>query len=125
MGPAPRAHPQSPRRHGRQRHRLLRRFGLAARPRRPRALGRGRPSGAVKGELTIRVASADVAHILIADDDPDVLQLVTLTLELEGHRVVTAKIGEEAVRVATENRPDVIVLDVMMPKMDGVAAVRR
>ena len=66
-----------------------------------------------------------MARVLAADDQPDLLQLITLTLELEGHDVICATNGAEAVERATQERPDVIVLDVMMPKVDGLTALRR
>jgi len=66
-----------------------------------------------------------MARVLAADDQPDLLQLITLTLELDGHHVIGATNGAEAVERATAERPDVIVLDVMMPKVDGLTALRR
>jgi DNA-binding response OmpR family regulator len=63
--------------------------------------------------------------ILIADDDPDILALVSFRLERAGYEVVQARNGEEAVRVALARRPDLAVLDVMMPRIDGYEATRR
>jgi DNA-binding response OmpR family regulator len=63
--------------------------------------------------------------ILVADDDPDILTLVTVRLERAGYAVVTARDGEEAVQVALDRRPDLAVLDVMMPRADGYEATRR
>jgi len=57
--------------------------------------------------------------ILIADDDPDILRFVELNLRLEGYEVITAADGEQAVQVARANRPDMVILDVMMPRLDG------
>lgn len=57
--------------------------------------------------------------ILVVDDEPDVLLIVKTGLEMEGYQVVTASDGEEALGAAREERPDLILLDVMMPKMDG------
>jgi len=65
--------------------------------------------------------------VLCADDDEDILALVTLRLRRAGFDVVTAADGEEAVRVARERRPALAVLDVMMPKQTGyevLAALR-
>jgi DNA-binding response OmpR family regulator len=63
--------------------------------------------------------------ILIADDDPDILALVSFRLERAGYEVVQARNGEEAVQVALARRPDLAVLDVMMPLIDGYEATRR
>ena len=63
--------------------------------------------------------------ILVVDDEPDALRMLTLTLEIEGYEVVTAASGQEAIRQAVKERPDLIVLDVMMPQMDGYEVSRR
>jgi DNA-binding response OmpR family regulator len=64
------------------------------------------------------------ARILVADDDEDILNLVALMLEREGYAVLRARDGVEAVDVAFAERPDLLVLDVMMPKQDGFAVMR-
>lgn len=58
-------------------------------------------------------------HILVADDEEDVLMLCRVNLEFEGFEVSAAANGEEAVSEARERRPDLILLDVMMPVKDG------
>jgi DNA-binding response OmpR family regulator len=63
--------------------------------------------------------------ILIADDDPDILALVSFRLERAGYEVVQARNGEEAVQVALATRPDLAVIDVMMPRIDGYEATRQ
>jgi len=63
--------------------------------------------------------------ILIADDDPDILALVSFRLERAGYEVVQARNGEEAVQVALARRPDLAVIDVMMPRTDGYEATRQ
>ena len=63
--------------------------------------------------------------VLVADDDPDILQLVAFRLERAGYAVVQAIDGEQALRVATELEPDLAVLDVMMPKLTGYDVTRR
>jgi two-component system alkaline phosphatase synthesis response regulator PhoP len=60
------------------------------------------------------------ATILFADDDPDILEMISYNLKKEGYNVVTALNGEEAVQLCEKIQPDLILLDVMMPKMDGV-----
>jgi DNA-binding response OmpR family regulator len=63
--------------------------------------------------------------VLVADDDPDILALVTFRLERGGYDVVPANDGEEALRLALERAPDLAVLDVMMPKLDGYEVTTR
>lgn len=60
-----------------------------------------------------------MAQILIAEDDADVRRLMALALEGEGHRVATASDGVEALRALAEVVPDLLLLDVMMPNLDG------
>ena len=62
--------------------------------------------------------------ILIADDEEHIRELCTLYLEKEGYRVIAAEDGEAALETARARRPDLIVLDVMMPKMDGLEVCR-
>lgn len=68
---------------------------------------------------------AEEKRIVIADDDPVILRLIQVNLELEGYEVLTANNGEEAVDVATAERPDLIILDIMMPRLDGYQACER
>jgi CheY-like chemotaxis protein len=60
--------------------------------------------------------------ILIADDDPTIIMLLQVNLEMEGYDVVTAFDGQDAVEKAQAQHPDLIILDVMMPRMDGWSA---
>ena len=60
------------------------------------------------------------AVILAADDDDDILELVCLTLEPVGHRMIRASDGAEAIELAMQHRPDVCVLDVVMPERTGL-----
>ncbi len=62
--------------------------------------------------------------ILVVDDENYILHILDFSLGAEGYEVVTAEDGEEAVRKAKEQKPDLVVLDVMMPKMDGFEACR-
>ena len=62
--------------------------------------------------------------ILIVDDEPDILELIEYNLKKEGYLVFTASNGQEAVTSAKKNLPDLIILDIMMPKMDGIEACR-
>jgi DNA-binding response OmpR family regulator len=61
--------------------------------------------------------------ILAADDDEDILELVCLTLEQAGHKMIRANDGDEALELARRHRPDVCVLDVVMPARTGVEVV--
>ena len=63
--------------------------------------------------------------VLVAEDDEDILLLVATRLERDGFDVVTARTGEEALRLARERRPAVAVLDIGMPPPDGIEVVRR
>ena len=63
--------------------------------------------------------------ILAVDDDVQVLHLVRDTLEMEGYRVITADSGEAAVAAFEQQPPDLVVLDIMMPGIDGYAVCRR
>jgi two-component system alkaline phosphatase synthesis response regulator PhoP len=58
--------------------------------------------------------------ILIADDEPDILEIINYNLSREGYQVTTAKNGEEALLKARQVRPELIILDIMMPKKTGV-----
>jgi two-component system alkaline phosphatase synthesis response regulator PhoP len=60
--------------------------------------------------------------ILLVDDDPDIREFVTYNLTKEGYHVVTAKDGAEGVEAVKKHRPDLVLLDVMMPGMDGIEA---
>ena len=57
--------------------------------------------------------------VLVVDDEPDVLLLCRVNLEFEGYEVLEAADGEQAMTQVQAHRPDVVLLDVMMPKMDG------
>jgi two-component system alkaline phosphatase synthesis response regulator PhoP len=58
--------------------------------------------------------------ILIADDEPDILEILNYNLSAEGYTVITAKDGDEALELARRYKPDLIVLDVMMPRKTGL-----
>lgn len=60
--------------------------------------------------------------ILLVDDEPDILEIVSYNLSAEGYEVFTAKNGVEAVAKAKKKHPHLIILDVMMPEMDGIEA---
>ncbi|WP_299605152.1 response regulator transcription factor [uncultured Aquimarina sp.] len=60
--------------------------------------------------------------ILLVDDEPDILEIVGYNLTTEGYNVLTAENGNEAVKIAKKKKPHLIILDVMMPEMDGIEA---
>lgn len=63
-----------------------------------------------------------MAHILVADDEPDIRQLIAFTLQLGGHEITQAANGSEAVELTQQTQPDLIIMDVRMPKMNGYDA---
>ncbi|MDB5122331.1 MAG: Transcriptional regulatory protein YycF [Mucilaginibacter sp.] len=70
------------------------------------------------------MSNAAKQKILIVDDEPDILELIEYNLKKEGYQVFLARNGQEAVAEAKRSLPDLIVLDIMMPKMDGIEACR-
>ncbi|MBL7970861.1 MAG: response regulator transcription factor [Prolixibacteraceae bacterium] len=62
------------------------------------------------------------SKILLVDDEVDILEFISYNLEKEGYKVYTAQNGAEAIKIAEKTLPDLIILDVMMPEMDGIAA---
>jgi DNA-binding response OmpR family regulator len=63
--------------------------------------------------------------IMVVDDAPDTVRLIQFLMEREGYKVVTASNGEDALRLARSERPDLVILDVMMPGMDGLEMCQR
>jgi DNA-binding response OmpR family regulator len=63
--------------------------------------------------------------VLVADDDPDILALVRFRLERDGYEVLSAPDGETALDLALARTPDLALLDVMMPRLDGYEVTRR
>jgi len=64
------------------------------------------------------------AKILIVDDEPDLVETIRFSLELEGYNVLVASNGEEGLNVARQEKPDLILLDLMLPKLDGYKVCR-
>jgi two-component system, OmpR family, alkaline phosphatase synthesis response regulator PhoP len=65
-----------------------------------------------------------MARVLVVDDEPDVLLLCRLNLEQRGHEVLEAPNGDKALELARERAPELIVLDLMLPGMDGYQVLR-
>ncbi len=63
--------------------------------------------------------------VLVADDEPRITKLVSMALKAEGFRVVTASGGEEALARAEDVRPDIVLLDIVMPGLDGIEVMRQ
>jgi two-component system OmpR family response regulator len=70
-------------------------------------------------------ANDRIPQVLVVDDEPNIRELVQVALKFHGCAVTTASSGKEALRQAAADRPDLIVLDVMMPDMDGFEVCRR
>jgi DNA-binding response OmpR family regulator len=70
------------------------------------------------------VFMADKKRILIVDDERDLVETITFRLEASGYEVLTAYDGAEGLEKARDEKPDIILLDVMMPKMDGYQVCR-
>lgn len=64
-------------------------------------------------------------NILVVDDDPKILKILQHTLTKEGFKVITAASGEEALQTARQISPDLVLLDIMMPGMDGFETYQR
>jgi DNA-binding response OmpR family regulator len=75
--------------------------------------------------VSARPETSSTPLVLVADDDPDILTLVGFRLERAGYDVLPARDGEEALALALERQPDLAVLDVMMPKLDGYEVTQR
>jgi DNA-binding response OmpR family regulator len=75
--------------------------------------------------LTDSRADSERSVVLAADDDDDILELIVFRLERSGYTVLQAHDGAEALELALSSQPDLAVLDVMMPKMDGFELTRR
>ena len=63
-------------------------------------------------------------RILLVDDEPDLVQLVSLRLQAAGYEVQTAYDGQQAIEQVKKNRPDLMILDLMLPKIDGYKVCR-
>jgi two-component system OmpR family response regulator len=73
----------------------------------------------------VTAPAAAEARLLVVDDEPNILELLSASLRFAGFDVASAANGVEALRLARSFRPDLLVLDVMMPEMDGFDLVRR
>lgn len=70
-------------------------------------------------------SSADTPRLLVVDDEPDLVDLLVYNLQREGYAVTSARDGMQALELAQSVEPDLVLLDVMMPGLDGIAVARR
>ena len=76
-------------------------------------------------ELLRRVSAiVDQPYILVADDDPDIIEAISIVLESRPYNVATARDGEQCLEMIRKRNPDLLLLDLLMPKMDGFAVIR-
>jgi two-component system alkaline phosphatase synthesis response regulator PhoP len=68
--------------------------------------------------------SSEKTRILLVDDEPDILEFISYNLNKEGFEVFTSTNGRDAVKIANKEKPDLIILDVMMPDLDGIETCR-
>ena len=66
-----------------------------------------------------------MAEILVCDDDKDIVEAIEIYLTQEGHHILKAYDGEQAIRVLKNNPVDLLIIDVMMPKLDGITVLKR
>jgi CheY-like chemotaxis protein len=71
------------------------------------------------------MTALETGRVLVVDDSPVIRDLIAVNLELEGFEVAVAGDGEEALALVAEHRPDVITLDVVMPRLDGFETAER
>jgi CheY-like chemotaxis protein len=62
--------------------------------------------------------------VLLTDDNPDIIELVQLILSNAGYKLITAKDGNTAIRICQESCPDLVILDLKMPDIDGIAVIK-
>jgi CheY-like chemotaxis protein len=83
-----------------------------------------RPGFAIVGDVhNCGEMAVGTLHILLVEDDPAVAGMYKLKLEMDGYRVSVAGDGEEGLRIAREHKPQLIFLDVRLPKMDGMSVL--
>ena len=67
----------------------------------------------------------DKKHVLIVEDDSGLLKILRIRLELAGYKVLTAQDGQEAMKLINSNKPDILLLDLLMPVMDGFEVLKK
>lgn len=66
----------------------------------------------------------DKPYILVVDDDPDILDSITAVLETQPYRLATARDGKKCMELIAREKPDLLILDLLMPRMDGWGVIR-
>ncbi len=66
-----------------------------------------------------------MAHVLVVDDEPEIVKMVAKIMEARGHRVTLARDGQDALDAVARERPDVMILDLNLPKVDGFEVCKR
>lgn len=79
----------------------------------------------LRRSATGSIRAVPAKRILVCDDDPAILRVLEVNLEFEGYDVLTAGHGERAIELARSERPDLVILDIMMPRLDGYETCRR
>jgi signal transduction histidine kinase/AmiR/NasT family two-component response regulator len=82
-------------------------------------------TGSVKVKVKEKKVTERREKIMVADDDPEMRQAITVILESQGYQVVTAEDGIEALAKIKEEKPDLLILDLLMPRMDGFEVCKR
>ncbi len=77
------------------------------------------------GNLAGEMADKSEIKVLVVDDEPDIIEFIEYNLKREGYQVFTASNGQECLALAKSVQPDMVLLDVMMPVMDGIEACRK
>ena len=78
------------------------------------------------GRLTLGVERMDTPRtIMVVDDNPDIITIVKTILEGKGYTVLSASSGQELLNILKDQKPDLIILDIMMPEMDGLEVLGR
>jgi two-component system alkaline phosphatase synthesis response regulator PhoP len=70
------------------------------------------------------IMSSEKTKILLVDDEPDILEFISYNLNKEGFEVFTSNNGRDAIKIAVKEKPELIILDVMMPDLDGIETCR-
>lgn len=78
----------------------------------------------VKGGVAVKPGTRLGSTILVAEDDADIRLMLRILLEMKGYRVVEAVDGQEAIDVAQQTRPDIILMDLQLPRLNGFAVTR-
>src|SRR4051812_5306088 len=85
----------------------------------------GTPTSPSDSALPLRRVDGSAPRVLVVDDEPNIAELLSMALRLEGWEIVVANTGSEAVSMARRHAPDAVVLDMMLPDFDGLEVLRK